>query len=533
MNLLNKPLTDKQLRIIEAVFILAISIFPIFFNVPFRKHLDLPYEGAYRMYLGQMPFRDFKMPLGYGFLIIPWLSFKVFGPYLFTLIYAQVFINIAGAFALRGILKILNVSAVNIFFAILVYCIAYNFIFYRPWYNHTAFTFELIGLYFLLVALFKNQVLWKNLLSYFVSAFFIFFTFFTKQDYGGLAFLLAGAILLYISILEKKWQPIPIFFGFYFLIALIIILPLLPYGFGYWFNHGQPPHQSRVDLRKLLDEFFGGGSMLEKGYLVAIVIIIFNYFSDFKLFIQDKVKVVFTLLALGIVLEALITKVTSRLSSDSTTYFHAIGIAYILGNINFKANFAKLGVFVGTSLIIIIWCSSTYWQYASRFLVMILPPSPIVQDVNAPKLPEDKVDHGHAGWRQSSYRSLRKFTMPEQTIQGIDKIMQLPVVKIKNIRVLNLSELTMLAYEMPYTPEKNLPLWYHVGIGTFQPQLDEMCEKINKMEYDLVLFENIPGAPDFFPQQARKILKEKYKMTDSFMAPRRGEEDSSIEVFVK
>ena len=509
MKFLNFTLTEKQIRAIEIIFILAISIFPVFINIPFRKHLDLPYEGAYRMYVGQMPFRDFKMPLGYGFLILPWLSFKIFGPYLFSLMYIQVFINIAGVFALRGILKILNVSPVNIFFSILVYCITYNFIFYRPWYNHSAFTFELIGLYFLLSALFKNQVLWKNLLFYFLSALFIFFTFFTKQDYGGLAFLLAGVLLVYNSILEKKWLPIPIFIGFYFLIALVVILPLLPHGFGYWFNHGQPPHQSRINLLKLLNEFFGIGSMLEKGYILAIIIIVFNYFTDFKTFINDKIKVTFTLLALGIIVEALITKVTSRVATDSTTYFHAIGLVYILSNINLKTNFARVGYFATLSILILLWCSAAYWQYASRFVAIILPKGPVVVDPNAPVLPEDRVERGHAGWRLSNYKSLRKITMPDETIKGIDKIMQLPVVKKKNIRVLNLSELTMMAYEIPYTPENGLPLWYHVGIGTFQPQINEMCKKITDMEYDLVLYENIPTTPDYFPQQARKNIKTK------------------------
>src|SRR2546430_8067370 len=80
------------------------------------------------------------------------------------------------------------------------FCISYSLFNYWPWYNHTVIVYELIALAFVLKYLFGRA---NNLLFVVLAGIFVFFSFFTKQDGGGLAFLLCGALLLYETINER------------------------------------------------------------------------------------------------------------------------------------------------------------------------------------------------------------------------------------------------------------------------------------------------------------------------------------------
>ncbi len=528
MNLLSKPLTDKQLRILEILIVVGISFFPVVFSLPFRIHLDLPWEGAYRMYIGQMPFKDFKMPLGYGYLVILWMFFKVFGPYLFSLILAQVFINLVAAFSFRGILKLLNVSQIHILFAVFVFCVSYNFIYFWPWYNQTAMMFQLAGLFFLLNAVYKEKTGWKHIFCLFLASTFAFMTFFTKQDYGGLAFIFGGVLLLYNAFIEKKWLDLVWYVGFFGLVALAIILPLVPHGFGYWFNYGQPPHEKRVNLFLILNEFFSANSAWEKFYILAVIIIFLNQISDFKAFVQDKTKVLFTLITLGMVAEALITKVTSRHASDNTTYYHGFAVAYLLTNIRLNFNLAKIPNLLIVLVLTFLWWSAMYWKYASRTLTFLAPKTP-PSEITKPATPL-------ANWVKTPFKTFKRITLPDSTIMGMERIKNLPVVKAKGdkLRVLNLTELTMLAYEVPFTPEKGIPLWYHNGIGIFPEQINELCQKIEKKEYDIILYEDISTLKEFFAPPLQECARKHYKLQDNFFGPRK-EADGvcRVEVYVK
>ena len=72
---------NKYTRYLSFILIIGFSLMPLFFSLPFRIHLDMSWEGAYRLYLGQVPYKDFGMPIGYGFFIFPLLAFYIFGPY--------------------------------------------------------------------------------------------------------------------------------------------------------------------------------------------------------------------------------------------------------------------------------------------------------------------------------------------------------------------------------------------------------------------------------------------------------------------
>src|SRR3954462_3336418 len=111
---MNEPLThQKRTRIfsfVEIFIIVILAIVPLFLTFPFRVNIFLSWEGAYRLSQGQIPYRDFGMPMGYMYWTIPAIFFKLFGPQLITLVKAQVFINIISGLAFRSILKSLAVQ---------------------------------------------------------------------------------------------------------------------------------------------------------------------------------------------------------------------------------------------------------------------------------------------------------------------------------------------------------------------------------------------------------------------------------------
>src|SRR5256885_9780628 len=130
----------------EILIIILLACIPLFIQLPYRVNIFLSWEGAYRMSEGQLPFRDFGIPLGGMFWVIPAFFFKVFGAKLITLIKAQVLINIIAGLAFRNILVSLSVDKGIRLASVLLFCISYSFFNFWPWYNHSVIVYELAAL---------------------------------------------------------------------------------------------------------------------------------------------------------------------------------------------------------------------------------------------------------------------------------------------------------------------------------------------------------------------------------------------------
>jgi hypothetical protein len=148
---------------------------------------------------------------------------------------------------------------------------------------------------------------------------------------------------------------------------------------------------------------------------------------------------------------------------------------------------------------------------------------------------KDSVGVPMSEWIYCGLKSFDGIYMPKPTAHGIHRIMELPVVKSgKPLKVLNMSELTPLAAEIPFALEKNaqFPLWYHLGVSMFNKEAEMFEHQISLHKYDLVLFEHIPSLNNFYPFRVRNSLLQHYQMVDSFDAPRRGDTQGNIEVYV-
>ena len=520
--MLKKSLSERQLFVIELLIIIFFCFIPLLFNNPYRINIFLSWEGAYRMYLGQVPFRDFSLPMGYGYWVIPALFFKIFGPYFYTLIKAQVFINLISVLAFRSILKILNVPAVVILLSVVVYCFSYVSFNFWPWYNNMVFAFELVAIYFVLLAIFSpgGWKMWANLV---LGAFFIFFSIWTKQDAGGLGLLIIYGILSYNAWIDrsvKKWLA---FTGFFLVFTIAFIAPVLQYDFTYWFNYGQPPHESRLVLMDFLNEILGW-AYWEKFFLLMIILFVLDKARAGRVFFENKKEVFFALICIGIILQAFIIPVTSPVPERNEVFFYAFGFAYLFTNLALRIDLTRWYYLALCLVFVGFWWTGIYWRNIQR----VISKKPTVVEKN-----EQAAKHRYRLARE--YKSMERLFLAESTLEGIRKIKELDIVKKKkDLKVLNMSELTSLAYEIPFTPPINQPMWYHQTVAIFQEQVDEFCEKIRNKEYDLVIFETVSPkeAINFFPMDVKACLDEHYQHEFTFLAPRHPEE-SYIDVYTK
>ena len=530
------------------LLIVIIALIPLFPDMPYRLNSYLSWEGAYRMANGQMPFRDFGMPLGYMYWVIPALFFKIFGPQMIVLVKAQALINIISGLSFRWILKSFKVPAAVSLAAVIVLCFTFLLPNYWPWYNNTVIFYELIALAFLSHFLTRPVVSrWQYIWPALAGA-FVFFSFFTKQDGGGLALLVCLALLIYDVITEKRWLPVLFFIGGLLATALIIILPLTPYGFGYWFNYGQAPHSSRISLSDILKEFLLGSQWL-KFYLALIIILLFATIKNFRAFLRDKQQMLFALLTLGILAEAAIFQVTSYLPEDNNIFFHAFAVAYILtllcALLPIRLNTWKTAIILNAC--VLLWWSQAYWKYIERFVIPSEPETftthtyegytyADVVNKNTYMIEIDTTAVPLHEWRLTSLPTLRKVLLPGPTADGVERLMSSDLVKNgKNLKVLNMSELTTLAAEIPFELEtgSGYPLWFHKGVGMFEKETNMFINRVKDNYYDLVLFEYVPYSNNIYPFSVRAALKENYNRVDTFPVPRNPSSHAWIEIYVK
>ncbi len=203
---MNRSVSTKFLEkpysflLIDLVLVLPFLLLPLVVKLPYRVNIFLTYEGAYRMFLGQIPFRDYGQPVGFGFWLIPLLFFKLFSPTFLSLIKAQVFINLISLAALRGILYRVKLKPIAVTSTLLIFCLVYVIYNFWPWYNHIVVVFELVTFYFL-TSFSNTPRKWAYYLYLVLAGFFCFLTLFTKQDVGGICLLFSLFVLGYIGIM--------------------------------------------------------------------------------------------------------------------------------------------------------------------------------------------------------------------------------------------------------------------------------------------------------------------------------------------
>lgn len=506
-------------RWIDLLVCLPFLIVPLLIELPYRVNIFLSWEGAYRLYIGQMPFRDFGLPMGFGYWLLPSAFFHLFGPKMSTLVITQVFINFLSLISLRGILYNTGVKAYHVTLLLIVFCLTYVVYNFWPWYNHSVIVFEMAAIW-LLTAYLARPDGGQRLLLVAGSAVLAFLSFFTKQDAGAICIMICMAMVVHEAVATRRYPALIVFPISLAIVAAALIIPFLPYDFLYWFNLGQAPHDSRVTIGKLLDVALGD-AVWEKVYLAVIVLIaVYGGKDMMQRLAVDRPTLRMVFISVAMLGQAIITRATSPLPTDHMTYFHAFGIAGILGLsslLDFKPQ--PRMVLVSVCLVVVLF-SAGYWKYVAG--ILDLAPEKVNSEQSAVSLP----------WTGTSARGFEGVLMPGETVKGIERLLSTADSLGKPLCVLNMSELTPLALDMNYTPPTDQPLWYHLNIGIFDKEVDEFCRRVGENEYDVVLFEDIPDLTHFYPYRVRDTLRLHYTLVDSFLAPRKLE-NATIEVYLR
>jgi hypothetical protein len=536
--MLLKRLPGKYLVFLEYATILAFCLLPLFLTYPYRVNIFLSWEGAYRLYLGQVPYRDFGMPTGYAYWLLPALFFKIFGPYMMSLVKAQFVLNIAAGFSFRSIIKNLQVKPGWSFIVIFFFCLSYLLMNFWPWYNQTVFVFQLISI----ACLVKSYTTPKNLLSIVwisVAGLFSVLSFLTKQDGGGLAIMLNLALVIYLSIASKSVKFISLYIVSLAVFAAILIVPFLPYNFSYWFNYGQPPHNSRLKISDITTLFFQESQWL-KFYMVACTVLFIVRIKKFKNLLSQPMDVLFYLLTIGILVQAAIIQVTSYTPPDNNIYYHSFAIAYLIFALlqdKLPANVPVMAIaFAG----IMLWWSGSYYKYIVRVTNRLFPPKTVAVNENEVSVftYHQSYDTSRVGVKLSTWKFVpdsKAFAgvyMPSETVDGVQRLRQMEVVQSGDAKILNMTELTPLAYELGYELERGTPLWYHLGVSMFSREVDFFNNRLRNGYYDVVLFETIPMLNNFYPEPIYEVLKEEYLLVDKFLAPR-PQNNAFVEVYIR
>ncbi|MEQ8470489.1 MAG: hypothetical protein RIC35_04855 [Marinoscillum sp.] len=521
---MKKPFNRLQYSytaLLDLIICIPFLAIPLILDLPYRVNIFLSWEGSYRMMLGQIPFEDFGLPLGFGYWLVPTFFFKILGPELVTLVKAQVFINAISLLSIRGILNHLKIKPLLVSLGLLTFCLTYVLFNFWPWYNHSVIVYELVAL-FCLVRYLNNPNKTAAELFLALGGLFMFISFFNKQDGGAMGFFIGLLMLGYHASLTKKFKPLLIYVITFFLFGFVMVAPFLDNDFLYWFNYGQPPHNSRIGILKLAEAFFSTAALWEKSYLTVIILFLIALGkSRFKNLLQDSNLVLLGILTICLLGQAIVTRVTSPLPTDHMTFFHAFAIVFIFHLADqLYENIEKVQVIIPVTILVICLFSGGYWKYIKGVLHLSLSR----EDATVERISDP--------WIKSKVNGFKGVLMPQETVKGIDNLLSSDIAQKENLTVLNMSELTPLALELGYTPPTDQPLWYHLNVGIFQRGVDTLCARVSRQEYDIVLFQDIPNLEHFFPYEVRDSLRNTYQLQDSFLAPRKME-NSTVEVYVR
>src|SRR5581483_567094 len=143
-----------------------------------------------------------------------------------------------------------------------------------------------------------------------------------------LAFVLMCWVLAVDGVLQRKWKPLVIYVGSFVVLLGLIISPFLAHGFGYWFNHGQPPHSSRVSVFDIINELVGYSPWI-RFYFFLIVLLAVARWRSWGAMRTDRTMVLLAALAIGILGEAAVLQVTSYTPPDNNIFFHSFAFACV------------------------------------------------------------------------------------------------------------------------------------------------------------------------------------------------------------
>lgn len=470
------------------ILLLAQIRMPVYF-----RDYTITFEGAYRLFLGQVPYVDFGSPVGPGAFVLPALFFRLFSPDWTTFMWAQQFQNACLLLLLYVLLRRLNCGIWVTRLASAGFALFCLVLLTHPWYNTTGFLLLLATALLTLDRRFTPTA---------VAGVLAGATILTKQDFGLLSVVI-GSLFIAKTCLDPHpdritadWRKLlqQDFFRDFagrllvFLLPVSSLITLFVYAtdyesFKYWFNYGQAPHVSRgITLKDLFGTSFGTFGVISASLALAR--------NNFRL-----------LAASIFITAASVSRTTSGLGFTHYYFVPFLTVAIVEAwRLKFRFKYVALFVLLYTS---------------SR--MMIRPYNDVfhVFESVAHKQPEHFFFDYRLLSRQlvpmpATLRAFSPHTMAPQ--EAIDAILELkrivrqwrasPGADETGPKVLNLSELTPIYTELDVEPPRGLPLWFHTKVALFPDQIQQLEAVFAGSEYDFILLQ---GAHEGMTETYKKF----------------------------
>jgi hypothetical protein len=195
-------------KIVDAIFILLLIIFSYQFTFLagergfFAFDQSIVFDGGYRIYIGQVPFKDFVIPFGPVVFWMQGIVFHLLGISYASYIFGAAIINVLASLCSMVILRLLfHQQRFVAYLGSAITAIWFYPPFGTPWPDQTAFFYSLIALMIMLASLMTRQYpAWVDKSLLLLSGLLTFIAFISKQNAGVLALSTIGILALIKSL---------------------------------------------------------------------------------------------------------------------------------------------------------------------------------------------------------------------------------------------------------------------------------------------------------------------------------------------
>ena len=466
-------------HLVFALCLVGQLAFHSFSDYVYFRDYSITFEGAYRVSIGQIPFRDFYMPIGPVSFVIPAVFFKLFGSTWSVFLLSQQFENALMLLLLSVLLRKLEAQAIIRWASLITFTVCYLLLLSHPWYNST-------GVLILLAA--TICALQASLLAAMLAGVHAGLAVLTKQDFGLITILIAGFLIGVVSLGSNLKNIVPnlncitdrdklrnaaIRLAVFVTAATVVVATFVvtsdPHQFKFWFNYGQAPHELRsLKLHDVVGYPFG-----LFGWSMAILAVF-----------QNNLKL---LIAAIFILAATISRTTSGLIF---THYYFMGFVPLLINECWNIKFRWRPVLMFFVLYTSLRIASSPFRDSYHALQASIHSQPI-----------------HYGFEQEANilpmvrapDTLRAFSahtqMPQQTADLLFYLKKLAADKRAKsggdyqLKVLNLTELTPIYTELEAPPPTGLPLWFHSKVSLFPEQVTQLNRVLSEDTFDIILLQ--------------------------------------------
>jgi len=473
------PENRKQLVDYVVVVVCLAGLFIAFEIRDFVYFRDyaITFEGAYRFFLGQVPYRDFGTPVGPVSFLIPALFFKLFEPNWSVFLLSQQFQNVCMLVLMYLLLGRIGARALIKRIALISFSVFYLLLLTHPWYNITGVLLLLAGA---LCALGSSRV--SVLAAGLISGLAVL----AKQDFGLLTLLIAGFFVAVVSLGSDRDKILPsldslrdkerlralainllLFVISTAAVVTIFILLTDAEQFRYWFNYGQEPHKilsiSKGLLFGALSLFFGA-----LGLFIALIALARN---NFRLLVASM-----------FIVAAAVSSSTSGLYF--THYYFVAFLPVIIDEcLRMKIRFKAL-VLAGSALMMIAPAKNVYRVFES---VALHRPEHFFFDYR-------KLSRPMVGFPGELDAFSPHTQAPQKTIDAILELKRIATEKRAaadglGLKVLNITELSPIYAELGAEPPKGYPLWFHTNVSLFPQQIAQLDSLFAGQEFDIILLQ--------------------------------------------